>query len=167
MGWVQFRLGNADEALDLEATVKETFDGLPLGKKLTAAQLAGVLGELFDKPTIDRLLTKKVRLLSGGQKQRIGLARAFLNSAPVLVLDDPISQVDTATGQIIIDAIRNVAGRKTIIIVSHRLSALRFADRIISFEKGSLIESGSHAELLKNGGYYAGVFALQELEDAV
>jgi ATP-binding cassette subfamily B protein len=129
---------------------------------------AGLVDTIAAMPSgLDTVVGEKGILLSGGQKQRVALARALLIDAPIVLLDDPISQVDTATGQIIIDAIRRMAGRKTIIIVSHRLAAVRFADRIISFEKGSLIESGSHDELLDNRGYYAGVFALQELEDAV
>jgi ATP-binding cassette, subfamily B, multidrug efflux pump len=145
-GLTQASESQVDQAL-AEAGLDDTIAGMPSG-------LNTVVGE-------------KGILLSGGQKQRVALARALLIDAPIMLLDDPISQVDTATGQVIIDAIRKMAGRKTIIVVSHRLAALRFADRIISFDKGSLVESGSHDELLNNGGYYAGVFALQELEDAV
>jgi ATP-binding cassette subfamily B protein len=95
------------------------------------------------------------------------LARALLIDAPILLLDDPVSQVDTATGRIIIDSIRRMAGRKTILIASHRLAALRFADHIMTLENGDLIECGTHDQLVHDGGYYARVFALQELEDAV
>lgn len=116
---------------------------------------------------LDTVVGEKGILLSGGQKQRVALARALLIDAPILLLDDPVSQVDAATGRIIIHSIRRMAGRKTILIVSHRLAALRFADRIITLENGDLIESGTHDQLVHDGGYYAGVFALQELEDAV
>lgn len=116
---------------------------------------------------LDTVVGEKGVLLSGGQKQRVALARALLIDAPILLLDDPVSQVDTATGRIIIDSIRRMAGRKTILIASHRLAALRFADHIITLENGDLIESGTHDQLVHDGGYYARVFALQELEDAV
>ncbi len=115
---------------------------------------------------LDTVVGEKGILLSGGQKQRIALARALLIDAPVLLLDDPISQVDTATGSHIIHTIQELAGRKTIIIVSHRLAAVRFADWIISMQDGCLIEAGTHDQLLAGQGYYARVHALQELEDA-
>jgi ATP-binding cassette subfamily B multidrug efflux pump len=106
-------------------------------------------------------------LLSGGQKQRIALARALLIDAPILLLDDPISQVDTATGRRIVDTIKRMAGQKTLLIVSHRLAAVRFAHRIITLEEGRVVESGPHDRLVAAGGYYASVHGLQELEDEV
>jgi ATP-binding cassette subfamily B protein len=105
-------------------------------------------------------------VLSGGQKQRIALARAFLQDASVLILDDPISQVDAETGSRIIHNIRSMAQNRTIIIVSHRLSAIRFADTIISIAAGCISESGPHSKLISNNGYYARTFHLQEIEEA-
>lgn len=116
---------------------------------------------------LDTLVGEKGVLLSGGQKQRIALARALLTDAKLMLLDDPISQVDTATGEHIIRAIGRQAGTKTIIIVSHRLAAVRRADLILSLESGRIAESGSHKRLLSGNGYYARVHALQELEDAI
>ena len=106
-------------------------------------------------------------ILSGGQKQRIALARAFLQDTPILILDDPISQVDLETGALIIKTIRAMAGLRTIIIVSHRLSAVRFADQIITFDKGSIVESGTHTRLMENNRYYAKTFRLQEIEEGL
>lgn len=106
-------------------------------------------------------------LLSGGQKQRIALARALLIDAPVLLLDDPISQVDTATAAGIVAAIRAMVGQKTILVVSHRLAAVRFAHRIITLQQGRITEAGTHHDLLRAGGYYARVYGLQELDHAV
>ena len=105
-------------------------------------------------------------ILSGGQKQRIALARALLSHRPFLLLDDPISQVDTDTGTRIIDTVRSLAGQKTIMIVSHRISALRFADRMMSVSKGQIIEYGTHEELMANDKYYARTFRLQEVHYA-
>ena len=104
-------------------------------------------------------------MLSGGQKQRIALARAFVQETQILILDDPISQVDTETGEHIINSIRRMAGGATIIIVSHRISAVRFADRIISLKNGCIAESGTHRELVENHAYYAKTFHLQEIEE--
>jgi ATP-binding cassette subfamily B protein len=116
---------------------------------------------------LDTIVGEKGVLLSGGQKQRLALARALLIDAPVLLLDDPISQVDTTTGEHITVAIRRLAEHKTVLIVSHRLSILRFAHEIISLDQGRIIEAGSYDTLVAGGGYFARIHALQELEDAV
>ena len=104
-------------------------------------------------------------ILSGGQKQRIALARALNQNARILILDDPISQVDLATGNTIIETLKTMIGRKTIIIVSHRISAVRFADQIITLEQGRITEQGAHQDLIATNGYYARAFRLQELEE--
>jgi ATP-binding cassette, subfamily B, multidrug efflux pump len=129
---------------------------------------AGLSALLKEFPTgLETVVGEKGILLSGGQKQRVALARALLVDAPVLLLDDPISQVDATTGDHIVNAIGRLAGRTTIVIVSHRLSALRFADWIVSLDRGRIVESGHHDQLLAGNGYYARVHALQELENAV
>ncbi len=104
-------------------------------------------------------------ILSGGQKQRVALARTLLKDSSIMILDDPISQVDIKTGETIINTIRSMAGKKTIIIVSHRLSAVRFADQIITLDRGCIIESGTHSELMANDRYYARTYRLQEIEE--
>ena len=103
--------------------------------------------------------------LSGGQKQRIALARCLLKDSPILILDDPISQVDLETGTNIIKAIRDLAASKTIVIVSHRLSAVSYANHIITLDRGRMVESGSHQELMQTNNYYAKTFRLQEFEE--
>ncbi|MFZ5572057.1 MAG: ABC transporter ATP-binding protein [Thermodesulfobacteriota bacterium] len=116
---------------------------------------------------LDTLVGERGVVLSGGQKQRIALARAVFYDAPVLVLDDPISQVDAATGAAIIDNLRGLGREKTILIVSHRLSAVRHADRIIVMENGAIIDSGDQELLMsREGGYYAATYRLQQLEEA-
>lgn len=111
------------------------------------------------------IVGEKGVLLSGGQKQRIALARALFQEPSILILDDPISQVDVETGNDIINTIRSKADHTTIVIVSHRLSAVRFADQIITLSKGCIVESGTHAELMANDQYYAKTFRFQELEE--
>jgi ATP-binding cassette subfamily B protein len=113
----------------------------------------------------DTVAGEKGVILSGGQKQRIALARCFLQNTPILILDDPISQVDLETGTNIIKAIRDLAASKTIVIVSHRLSAVSYANHIITLDRGRMVESGSHQELMQTNNYYAKTFRLQEFEE--
>jgi ATP-binding cassette subfamily B protein len=113
----------------------------------------------------DTVVGEKGVILSGGQKQRIALARAFIHEPRILILDDPISQVDMETGNAIINTVRAKAEQSTIVIVSHRLSAVRFADQIITIIDGHIAESGSHDELMAGDGYYAKTFRLQEIEE--
>ncbi|MGD2098078.1 MAG: ABC transporter ATP-binding protein, partial [Desulfobacterales bacterium] len=113
----------------------------------------------------ETLVGEKGVILSGGQKQRIALARALNQDAGILILDDPISQVDMATGSAIVETLKTMRGQKTIIIVSHRISAVRFADQIITLEQGRITEQGAHQDLIAADGYYARAFRLQELEE--
>ena len=128
---------------------------------------AGLTETLAALPAgLETRVGEKGVLISGGQKQRIALARAMLVDTPLLLLDDPISQVDTRTAATIVAAIRRMAGQKTILIASHRLSAVYFADQIITLDQGGVVESGTHEELSAGNGYYAKVHALQEFEHA-
>jgi ATP-binding cassette subfamily B multidrug efflux pump len=132
-----------------------------------AAELASIYTTIQSFPLgFETVVGERGIILSGGQKQRIALARALLSHRPFLLLDDPISQVDTDTGTRIIDTVRSLAGQKTIMIVSHRISALRFADRMMSVSKGQIIEYGTHEELMANDKYYARTFRLQEVHYA-
>jgi len=135
-------------------------------KLIQAVERASLSDTLTTFPNgFETIVGEKGIVLSGGQKQRVGLARMLLKDTPVMILDDPISQVDLKTGEAIVDTIRSMAGEKTIIIVSHRLSAVRFADRIITLDHGRIAESGTHAELMENNQYYAKTFRLQEVEE--
>jgi ATP-binding cassette subfamily B protein len=116
---------------------------------------------------LDTVVGEKGVILSGGQKQRVALARALLNDAPIMIFDDPVSQVDTRTAGQIIAALQSMAGPKTVIIVSHRLAAVHHADRIVVMENGRIAASGNHAGLMAANEYYARTWRLQEIEDAV
>jgi ATP-binding cassette subfamily B protein len=113
----------------------------------------------------DTIVGEKGVILSGGQKQRIAIARALLQEGAILILDDPVSQVDMETGAEIINSIRSMNGSKTIIIVSHRLSAVRFSEHIIVLDNGHVAESGTHEKLMEKNAYYAKTFRLQEIEE--
>ena len=132
-----------------------------------AAKAAAIYETVMDFPRgFDTIVGERGVILSGGQKQRVALARAFLKQAPIVLLDDPISQVDIETGADIVKAIRRMARDRTVIIASHRLSALSFADRIVILDGGGIVASGDHAELMEQNEYYARTFRLQEIEEA-
>lgn len=142
----------------------ETVDEQQLLIAVKAASLDETIRDLADG--FDTIVGEKGVVLSGGQKQRIALARAFLQDSPILLLDDPISQVDMETGTNIVKYIREMTHKKTTIIVSHRLSALSFADKIIVLENGKIIASGTHVQLMETSTYYAQTYKLQEIEEA-
>lgn len=102
--------------------------------------------------------------LSGGQRQRLALARAFYKNAPILILDEATSALDTESEQLINQALRELHGQKTIIIIAHRLSTVQHSDLIVLLEQGELRERGNHQQLLAQGGSYANLVAHSELK---
>lgn len=101
------------------------------------------------------------RNLSGGQRQRIALARALLSQAPILLLDEATSALDSESETRIQTALSSLAGSRTILVIAHRLATVRKADRIFVVDKGRIVESGGHDELIAAGGAYARLAALQ------
>ena len=102
--------------------------------------------------------------LSGGQKQRSSIARALLMQAPILILDDSLSAVDTDTEEKILENILRLRKGKTTIVIAHRISTLQHADHIAVLSDGLLSEYGTHDELLQKGGFYANIYEKQQLE---
>jgi ATP-binding cassette subfamily B protein len=105
--------------------------------------------------------------LSGGQKQRATIARALVPEAPILLLDDALSAIDTRTEEALVHRLRDVMARRTVLIASHRLSIMREVDVIIVLDQGRLVERGTHDELVKRGGLYAELWRRQELRSAL
>mgnify|MGYP001241891763 CR=1 FL=1 len=99
--------------------------------------------------------------LSGGQRQRLSLARAILKDAPVLVLDEATSSVDTETERAIQENLAKLTAGRTALIIAHRLSSIRGADRIVVLESGRITEEGSHDDLVRKGGAYADLWNVQ------
>ena len=128
-----------------------------------AAGLADTLRELADG--LDTLVGERGVTLSGGQKQRATLARGLIRNAPVLLLDDCFSSVDTEPDERLLQHLQRLRGGRTTLLVSHRVSTARHADRIYVIDNGHVLESGTHAELLARGGYYADLEAVQSNQD--
>ncbi|WP_426445530.1 ABC transporter ATP-binding protein [Paenibacillus sp. S-38] len=110
----------------------------------------------------DTLFGERGITLSCGQRQRTSLARGLIKNAPVLILDDSVSAVDTVTEQRIIETVRTERKGRTTILIAHRISAVRHADEILVMDGGRIIERGTHAQLLWLGGWYARMHAIQE-----
>ena len=101
--------------------------------------------------------------LSGGQKQRLSIARAVLKNPPILVLDEATSALDSESEKLVQNALENLMKNKTSLVIAHRLSTIQKADRIIVLEKGKIIESGVHKELMKNDGVYSNLVKMQSI----
>jgi ATP-binding cassette subfamily B protein len=122
----------------------------------TAARLASLESDVTRFPDgYATLVGERGITLSGGQKQRTAIARALLKNPPILILDDPLSAVDAGTEEEILSNLSSYYGNRTVIIVSHRISALRDCDMIIVLDNGRIVEEGNHAQLLAMGGGYA------------
>jgi ATP-binding cassette, subfamily B, bacterial len=109
----------------------------------------------------DTMVGERGVTLSGGQKQRVAIARTLMQRAPIMVFDDSMSAVDLETDAKIRDALSNVAGGATVILISHRINTLMHADSILVLEDGRLAELGTHSELMALGGIYRHIFDMQ------
>jgi ATP-binding cassette subfamily B protein len=131
-----------------------------------AADLAGLGPDIAGFPEgLQTVVGERGITLSGGQKQRTAIARAILRNPRVLVLDDALSSVDTLTEERILTGLARVTTGRTTILISHRVSTVRGADRIFVLENGALLEQGTHDDLLALGGYYADLYQKQLIEE--
>jgi len=131
-----------------------------------AAERAGLAGDIEGFPEGYRTMVGERGItLSGGQKQRTAIARALLRDPRILILDDALSSVDTLTEERILNHLAGVMQGRTVIVISHRVSTVRQAGRIVVLERGRVAEQGTHAELVELGGYYASLSQKQTLEE--
>jgi subfamily B ATP-binding cassette protein MsbA len=113
----------------------------------------------------DTIVGERGVFLSGGQRQRIAIARAVLTNAPVLILDEATSALDTESEKYVQKALANLMQNRTSIVIAHRLSTIRKADKIVVMERGKIVQTGTHAELLQKGGIYKKLYELQFAEE--
>jgi len=133
---------------------------------LHAAKMAQMHPEILNFPQqYDTLVGERGITLSGGQRQRMALARALLVDAPILILDDALSSVDNQTATQILQNLSEGTDRKTVVFISHQLSAAATADRILVMERGQIVQSGTHSALINKAGLYQSLWEDYQLEE--
>ena len=135
---------------------------MPMERVIAAATLAGAHDFILELPEgYDTIVGERGSSLSGGQKQRVAIARALISDPRILILDEATSALDYESERIIQQNMSDIAKGRTVIIIAHRLSTVRATDRIITIDRGRLIEDGTHDELIRTGGRYATLYRLQ------
>ncbi len=136
--------------------------GMPIERVINAAKLGGAHDFILELPEgYDTILSERGGSLSGGQRQRIAIARALVSEPRVLVFDEATSALDYESERIIQQNMAQICKGRTVFIVAHRLSTVRMADRILSIDRGRVVEDGTHDELIRKGGRYASLYRLQ------
>jgi ABC-type multidrug transport system fused ATPase/permease subunit len=129
---------------------------------IAAAQAANAHDFITKLPQgYETVLGERGTQISGGERQRIAVARAFLKDAPILVLDEPTSSIDSRTEAVILDALDRLIAGRTTFMIAHRLATIRSADLILVMHHGEIVERGTHEELIERGGLYKQLFEMQ------
>lgn len=137
--------------------------GMPMERVVQAAQLAGAHEFILQLPEgYDTMIGERGASLSGGQRQRIAIARALSINPRILIFDEATSALDYESEYAIQKNMAQISQGRTVLIIAHRLSTVRRANRIVTVEEGQIVESGTHDELLKTGGRYARLYRLQD-----
>src|SRR5262249_7158807 len=128
----------------------------PMERVIAAAQLAGAHEFILELPEgYDTVVSERGSTLSGGQRQRVAIARALIGDPRILILDEATSALDYESERLIQENMSRIAKGRTVLVIAHRLSTVRRADRIITLERGRVVEDGTHDELIGRGGRYA------------
>jgi subfamily B ATP-binding cassette protein MsbA len=134
----------------------QAVDSVRIWKALEAANLAEFVQGLPQRE--NTLVGHNATQLSGGQRQRLAIARALYKDAPILILDEATSALDTASEQAVKNALKTLMQGRTSLVIAHRLSTIEHADVIVVMQAGQIVETGSHTELMKKQGAYAGLY---------
>jgi subfamily B ATP-binding cassette protein HlyB/CyaB len=135
---------------------------MPIARVVEAAELAGAHDFILElSEGYDTIVGERGASLSGGQRQRIAIARALVTNPRILIFDEATSALDYESERVIQDNMQRIAQGRTVIIVGHRLSTVRRSNRIITIDRGRLVEDGTHDELINKGGHYAALHRLQ------
>ena len=165
--WLRRQIGVVpQDSVLLNGTVRENIaladPGMPIERVIHAARMAGAHDFIVELPEgYDAVVGERGNALSGGQRQRIAIARALVTNPRILIFDEATSALDYESEQIVQRNLRQICQGRTVFIIAHRLSTVRDTDRIVALERGQLVEQGSHDELLRAGGRYASLHALQ------
>jgi ATP-binding cassette subfamily C protein len=149
-----------NDSVRINLTLGREIDDEKLWQALETAQLKKTI--LAMDQGLDTLIGRFGVRLSGGQRQRLAIARMVLTDPKVVILDEATSALDTTTEGNLHSALQNFLKGRTTIIIAHRLSAVRQADRVLVFEDGQVVEEGHHDELLENDGLYRSLYGRQE-----
>ena len=165
--WLRRQIGVVmQENVLFNATVRENIalanPSMSTEKVIAAARLAGAHDFILELPDgYDTMIGERGSTLSGGQRQRIAIARALVTNPRILIFDEATSALDYESERIIQDNMREIVKGRTVFIIAHRLMAVRFADRILTIERGRVAEDGTHDDLLRQRGRYAALHAMQ------
>ena len=165
--WLRRQIGVVlQENILFNRTVRENIaladPGLPMERVIEAAQLAGAHEFILSLPEgYNAVIGERGASLSGGQRQRIAIARALIGAPRILIFDEATSALDYESEAAIQANMRRICAGRTVLLIAHRLSTLRHADRIVTVEQGRIVEDGDHDSLLKAGGRYADLWRLQ------
>jgi ATP-binding cassette, subfamily B, bacterial HlyB/CyaB len=173
VSWLRRQVGVVlQENVLFNRTIRENIaladPGMPVEKVIEAAKLAGAHEFILELPKgYDTQIEERGANLSGGQRQRIAIARALVTNPRILIFDEATSALDYESERIIQQNMAHIVKGRTVIIIAHRLSAVRNCHRIITIEKGRIVEDGNHDSLIRTGGRYASLWRLQGAQSAV
>jgi ATP-binding cassette, subfamily B, bacterial HlyB/CyaB len=165
--WLRRQIGVVlQENVLFNRTVRENIaladPAMPMERVIAAARLAGAHDFILELPEgYDTVVGERGSTLSGGQRQRIAIARALIGDPRILIFDEATSALDYESERVIQHNMKEIAKGRTVLIIAHRLSTVRAADRIVTLELGRLVEDGTHETLVKTGGRYASLHRLQ------